>query len=381
MPPFYRINGDWFHSRSSSNYGELQSVRALVAASRKAEYCGLKWSSGRGQEPRLYQFGGEVGVQPSTMQTKIRAMIRYGFVQESEHCPLRWTRLGRLWSDLVNVGNEEAAQDIYRFTLVHALAFFAFNERGYAKTLNGVFFPLRELLRKTREGRIAEKDFRRLVDGATQRTGKNESYWRTDLLNSGMFEVTSGFLTVSPRFGELAEAIKSYPFERMSDDEWREFRANQLWEKGPFKETLGELLLSVNRPKTADEVILIPLENAFAETLDISIAEQESDLLKNPQTKTLTVLQRSAAWSRLVKGRYDSKCVLRGCDVHGSPKAAMTPNAFCADVMFTVLRLWKRRISKHMRQRNRKHRITAIYLMGFAFAGIVMVRLMTGCFR
>jgi len=41
------INGDWFHSRSSSNLEELLTVRTLVLESQKPEYIGFSWSGGR----------------------------------------------------------------------------------------------------------------------------------------------------------------------------------------------------------------------------------------------------------------------------------------------------------------------------------------------
>lgn len=40
------INGDWFHSRSSSNLEELLTVRTLVLESQKPEYIGFGWSGG-----------------------------------------------------------------------------------------------------------------------------------------------------------------------------------------------------------------------------------------------------------------------------------------------------------------------------------------------
>ena len=48
------INGDWFHSRSSSNLGELLAVRTLVIESQKLEYIGFGWSGGRQGNQRMY---------------------------------------------------------------------------------------------------------------------------------------------------------------------------------------------------------------------------------------------------------------------------------------------------------------------------------------
>ncbi|WP_424947299.1 hypothetical protein [Candidatus Spongiihabitans sp.] len=98
------IHGDWFHSRSSSNHGELLAVRTLVLESQKPKYAGFHWSGGREDNPQMYQFAEVVDIQPSTMQTKIRAMIRYGFIRDSNTCPLTWTRIGGLWNELHTVG-------------------------------------------------------------------------------------------------------------------------------------------------------------------------------------------------------------------------------------------------------------------------------------
>ncbi len=76
------INGDWFHSRSSSNLHELLTIRTLILESQKLEYIGFGWSGGREGNQRMYQFAAVAGIKPSTMQTKIRAMIRYGFVKD-----------------------------------------------------------------------------------------------------------------------------------------------------------------------------------------------------------------------------------------------------------------------------------------------------------
>ncbi len=75
-------NGDWFHSRSSSNFDELLAVRTLVFESQKPECIGFVWSGSRHENKKMYQFARVANIQPSTMQTKIRAMIRYGFIKD-----------------------------------------------------------------------------------------------------------------------------------------------------------------------------------------------------------------------------------------------------------------------------------------------------------
>ena len=65
----------------------------------------------------MHQFAAVADIKPSTMQTKIRTMIRYGFIKEGNQCPLIWTRIGGLWNDLYTVGNYSAAQKVYELTL------------------------------------------------------------------------------------------------------------------------------------------------------------------------------------------------------------------------------------------------------------------------
>lgn len=145
------INGDWFHSRSSSNLNELLTVRRLVFESQKPESIGFGWSGGRTNNPKMYQFAHAVGIEPSTMQTKIRAMIRYGFIREGNQCPLQWTRMGSLWNDLYSVGNYSAAKSIYEITLTISLAIFAFNDsrRQFSMNPSEGELPLRTLFNRT----------------------------------------------------------------------------------------------------------------------------------------------------------------------------------------------------------------------------------------
>lgn len=130
------INGDWFHSRSSSNLDELLTVRTLVLESQKLEYIGFGWSGGRQGNQKMYHFAAAGNIQPSTMQTKIRAMIRYGFIKDGNLCPLIWTRMGSLWNDLYTIGNYSAAKQIYELTLSISLAIYAFNNTQAQYSIN-----------------------------------------------------------------------------------------------------------------------------------------------------------------------------------------------------------------------------------------------------
>ena len=185
------INGDWFHSRSSSNLEELLTVRTLVLESQKAEYIGFGWSGGRSGNQKMYKFAAAADIQPSTMQTKIRAMIRYGFIKDGTQCPLVWTRMGSLWNDLHTVSNYGAAQKVYELTLTISLAIYAFNNTQAQYSINPANgeMPLKFLLNiLDNQNSISLREFEALVDGNTQRVGDNASYWERDLVNSGLFQ-------------------------------------------------------------------------------------------------------------------------------------------------------------------------------------------------
>jgi hypothetical protein len=177
------INGDWFHSRSSSNLEELLAVRTLVFESQKPEYIVFGWSGGREGNQKMYQFAAAANIQPSTMQTKIRAMIRFGFIKDGNQCPLIWTRMGSLWNDLYTVGNYSAAKQVYELTLVISLAIFAFNNSQAQYSINPANgdMPLKFLLNNLdNNDSMSLREFEALVDGNTSRVGGNTSYWKRD---------------------------------------------------------------------------------------------------------------------------------------------------------------------------------------------------------
>ena len=315
----YRPDGGWFHSRSSSNCSELAQVEKLVVSSRKTKYAGLRWAGDRHNNPLLSSFSDEIGVKPSTMQTKIRAMIRYGFLQDKPNCPLAWTRPGGLWSDLRVAGNNQAARKVYQITLAYALSVFAFDRNGYAKAPENGVFPLQKLLQRIGEDdSISNEDFLRLVEGKSSGVG-NASYWRADLKNCGLFEERDGGLVVASRFKRLAEAIRSFPSIGSALVNDQQARINSIWKHPSFREPLHELLRDIDRSEQ-DDSMLRPLENAFVETFDDEDAVSgDPDLARNPKTRTFTALQRNLAWSKIVKERYRLSCAMPECDVSGVP--------------------------------------------------------------
>ncbi|MBI4846088.1 MAG: HNH endonuclease [Candidatus Omnitrophica bacterium] len=319
------INGNWFHSRSSSNLDELLVARTLVLESQKNEYVGFGWSSDRRGNQKMYDFAGAANIQPSTMQTKIRTMIRYGFIRDGNQCPLIWTRMGNLWNDLYTVGNYTASKKIYELTLSISLAIYAFNNSPAQYSINPANgeMPLKFLLNNLdKSNSISLRDFKALVDGQTTRVGDNASYWKTDIINSGLFEENSGRLFYTGEYLQFVNEIKAFnPNTLLNDDDWQAIRDNPLIDISPFKTSISEIFESIMQEQNiedqiTDDILTAPLVDVVAEQEEVAIPEV--DILSN-DTRFINSTRRvrNATWSIRVKKRYNYICVVPNCDVTG----------------------------------------------------------------
>ena len=319
------INGDWFHSRSSSNLDELLTVRALVLESQKLEYIGLGWSGGRRGNPKMYQFAAVADIQPSTMQTKIRAMIRYGFVREGNTCPLVWTQMGDLWNDLYTVGNYSAAKNVYELTLAISLAFYAFNNSSDQFSMNPAKgeMPLKFLFNiLDNQGSISLREFGVLVDGSTTRVGGNTSYWKTDIINSGLFIESPGRLIYTGKYPSFVQEIKNFnPNPLLSDDDWRVIRENPLVEASPFRDSIRTIFEELAQEQNLEDQLA---DGIFTEPLVDVVAEQEErqipevDILSTYSSFSQSIRRvRNATWAIRIKKKYNHICAIPNCDVTG----------------------------------------------------------------
>lgn len=319
------INGDWFHSRSSSNLEELLTVRLLVLESQKSEYIGFGWSGGRIDNQSMYNFASVAHVQPSTMQTKIRAMIRYGFIQDSNTCPLVWTRMGSLWNELYTIGNFNAANKIYRLTLCISLAIYAFNntQRQYSQNPSEGEMPLKFLLNNLDENdSISITQFQILVDGNTTRVGNNTSYWKRDLINSGLFMEQNGNLFLTHQFATLVEDIRHFePDPTLTITDWNTIRNNPLTENSPFRNSFRQIFESIAEEQNIEEQITDGIQT---EPLIEVISEQEENtipeldiLSTNTRFSNSTRRIRNNTWSLRIKRKYQFKCAIPNCDAEG----------------------------------------------------------------
>lgn len=319
------INGDWFHSRSSSNLGELLTVRTLVIESQKFEYIGFGWSSGRQGNQRMYQFASIAGIEPSTMQTKIRAMIRYGFVKDGTTCPLLWTRMGSLWNDLYTVGNYTAAKQIFELTLSISLALYAFNNTPQQFSINPANgdMPLKFLFNNLDgTNSISLQVFDAVVDGNTTRVGKNTSYWKRDLLNSGLFQQMEGNLIYTNRYARLVNEIRNHvPNPMLNDADWDAIRDNPIIEISPFKDSIREIFESITQEQNIEEqitdgILTAPLVDVISEQEEVAIPELDI-LSTDIRFATSTRRVRNSTWSIRIKKKYNYICAMPNCDVTG----------------------------------------------------------------
>lgn len=319
------INGDWFHSRSSSNLGELLAVRTLVIESQKLEYIGFGWSGGRQGNQRMYQFASVAGIEPSTMQTKIRAMIRYGFVKDGTTCPLIWTRMGSLWNDLYTVGNYTAAKQIFELTLSISLAIYAFNNTPQQFSINPANgdMPLKFLFNNLDgNNSISLQVFDAVVDGNTTRVGKNTSYWKRDLLNSGLFQQMEGNLIYTNRYARLVNEIRNFvPNPMLNDADWGAIRDNPIIEISPFKDSIREIFESITQEQNIEEqitdgILTAPLVDVISEQEEVAIPELDI-LSTDVRFANSTRRVRNSTWSMRIKKKYNYICAMPNCDVTG----------------------------------------------------------------
>ncbi len=319
------INGDWFHSRSSSNIDELLTVRTLVLESQKLEYMGFGWSGGRQGNQRMYQFAAVAGIEPSTMQTKIRAMIRYGFLQDGNTCPLVWTRMGSLWNDLYTIGNISAARQIYELTLSISLAIYSFNNTQAQFSTNPANgdMPLKFLLNSLDgNNSINLQTFDVIVDGNKQRVGKNTSYWKRDLLNSGLFQQVNGNLVYTNRYTAFVNEVRAFiPNPMLTDADWNAIRENPLIEISPFRDSLRAIFENITQEQNiedqiTDGIFTAPLVDVISEQEEIAIPEVDilsTDLRFANSTRRV----RNQTWSIRIKKKYNYLCAVPNCDVNG----------------------------------------------------------------
>ena len=301
------------------------TVRSLVIESQKADYFGFGWPGGRQKNPKMYAFASVANIQPSTMQTKIRAMIRYGFIKDSHICPLNWTRMGALWNDLYTIGNYGAAEKIYELTLIISLALFAFNNSREQYTINPSQgeMPLKFLLNLVDNQRyISLRDFEKLVDGQKEGVARNSSYWKADLLHSNLFCEEQEKLFYTGKYQSFIQEIKTFePSPLLTNEDWQNIRDNPLIEISPFKNAMHNIFEQMAQDQVfvdqlTDGILTAPLIDVIAEQDEVQIPEV--DILSTVSKFSKSIKRvRNATWSIRIKKKYNFSCAVPNCDVTG----------------------------------------------------------------
>lgn len=316
------INGDWFHSRSSSNISELLAIRTLVLESQKLEYIGYSWSE---DNQMMNQLASTIGIQNSTMRTKIRAMIRFGFIKDDNPCPLKWTRMGELWNDLFTVRNLDAAKKIYELILTISLSIYAFNDSPQQYSINPSRgeLPLKTLFNLLDRGEsISLSEFQALVDGTKTGTARNNSYWKKDLINTGLFDESGGRLIYTNKYPQFINELKTFtPDPALIDGDWVNIRENPLIDISPFKNSLKNIFLEIATQQNiteqvSDEILSEPIIDIVSE--EEERLTPEIDILSHG-TRITQINQRvrNATWALRIKNKYFYKCAVKNCDVDG----------------------------------------------------------------
>lgn len=315
-----KINGDWFHSRSSSNLSELLKVRDILNESKKDIYSELAWSGGRNGNQKLYDLAAAAYVKPSTLQTKIRTMIRFGFIEDDNKCPIMWSRMGQIWNDVYTSGDKDIANKIYQLTLITSLSTMAFTEESYILNPSKGSLPLKYLLNNLNEDNfISISDFSDMVDGDKDRVGENASYWKNDLINSGLFKQLDDKMIYTGLYSEFVNDIKNFiPDSNLLDEDWIKIKQNPLIEISPFKDSIRKIFEGIINSNNFEEInVSDPIAEVMVDQLDNVLPE--TDILSN-ETRYATSIRkvRNSTWAKRVKKRYNNKCAIPECDTQGT---------------------------------------------------------------
>ncbi|MDB6242121.1 HNH endonuclease signature motif containing protein [Lactobacillus amylovorus] len=310
-----KLCGDWYHSRTGSQLSELAAIQLLVANSNR--WAGKLWGADR-HNPKnkwIYAFSntakiGNKGIEPSTMQTKIRNWIRLGFLKDNTLLPLRWTVLGKLWNEAVNEGNSQDAHLLYNLIIANAISLISFSPDSvkYDNIPHKDYLAVRFLITVALQQKELSKDFLEyIIDGNTKRKkALNYSYWMSDLVNSGLFirDDKGGLLLNDKKFQEFITAI--YKFNLKKDYAIQEIKDNPLAHGAPFADAI-RVEVKLYGSKTLIEKISILSE------LDLVPAVNNPQIIKENKQA-----DRSATWSKEIKEDFNYKCAIPECDAEGS---------------------------------------------------------------
>jgi putative restriction endonuclease len=162
-----------------------------------------------------------------------------------------------------------------------------------------------------------------LIDGTTTRAGNNTSYWKTDLLNSGLFKEARGYLVFSGKYPRFVHEIKNFnPDPFLNDEDWEIIRGNPLVATSPFKDSLQEIFENISNEqfeesRFTERDLSAPLIEVISEQQNLIIPE--IDILSNDERYANSSRRiRNSIWSYRIKTQYKYFCATPKCDVVGS---------------------------------------------------------------
>ncbi|MBU0558097.1 MAG: HNH endonuclease [Bacteroidetes bacterium] len=169
---------------------------------------------------------------------------------------------------------------------------------------------------------ISQAELQALVDGNTTRIGNNTSYWKRDLINSGLFIDQNGGLILTTHFANLVEDIKRFnPNPLLNVDDWNKIRHNPLTDNSPFRESFRQIFEAIAEEQNLEEqitdgILTEPLIEVISEQEEISIPDL--DILSNAtRFANSTRRIRNNTWSIRIKRKYEYKCAVPNCDTDG----------------------------------------------------------------
>ena len=323
MPEVPYGGGNWFHSRSSSSRSERDAIIKLVQASKKSCYSSLRWSGDR-TNPLAIQFGNEISVEASTMQTKIRAFIRFGFIKDGHSCPLELTSLGKIWWNLYAEDGDKLkkhADLVEALLLVSYLSTYSFNSDRYVKNPTNNYRPIYELQNSVDStGFISESDLETLIAGNS--TTSNFDYWKKDLLRSKILKEVTGGFKFTNTFPNLINAVRMVTLPTtLTDQDWNEIHDNVLDDRNPYKDPIQNYLDDILSGTLDIESMLSEEEKEVISTIISTIDKEEASEIglgdyRIPDTYSKTkIRKKQSAWSKEVKKAYNYTCCVPECDI------------------------------------------------------------------
>jgi len=313
--------GNWFHSRSSSSEVERDKIIALVDSSHSRKFASTRWSAGT-SDPDVIAFAKEISVDPSTMQTKIRQFIRLGYLKDDANLPLKWSTLSQYWRSLSESGGNlgRYAGTFEQLAITYGLTLYAFDANGFASNLVNGYRPIPALLQRVdAQGFISRADLEALTGD------RNYTYWRMDLIRSGILQETAYGFQLTNNFPALMRSIPNVSLpNNLTSTDWSEIRGNALDPRNPYKTAIlsdvGSIMeealnIESTLPHEQQEVI----KSVVASTDSVEEAEINlGDYKVNDAYSKVKTRRKQSAWSKVVCRNYDYQCCMPACDINGS---------------------------------------------------------------